>query len=68
VLYPYQGAEILCRGAVMPYFEFPHDTRLTDAQWKGLLDSPKRPPLPRWANPIYSTRGQGRPELKGDEH
>jgi hypothetical protein len=67
VLYPYQGAEILCRGAAMPYFEFPHDTRLTDAQWKGLLDSPKRPPLPQWANPIYSTRGQGRPELKPED-
>jgi len=68
VLYPYQGAEILCRGAVMPYFEFPHDARLTDAEWIALLSSPKRPQLPQWASPIYSARGQGRPEVKGDEH
>jgi hypothetical protein len=55
----------------MPYFEFVHHSRLTDAEWITLLDLPKiagllapRPPLPPWATPIYSTRGQGRPELK----
>jgi hypothetical protein len=48
-----------------------HHSRLTDAEWITLLDLPKiagllapRPPLPPWATPIYSTRGQGRPELK----
>ena len=66
VLYPYQGAEILCRGAVMPYFEFAHGARLTDAEWKTMLDSPTRPPLPGWASSIYSTRGRGRPEMKAD--
>jgi hypothetical protein len=52
VLYPYKGGEVLCRGAVMPYYEFPSGERLTDEQWKTLLDSKDSPDVPDWAKPI----------------
>jgi hypothetical protein len=52
VLYPIQGREILCRGAVFPYHEFACRARLTDAEWKSLLDSPERPETPEWCRPI----------------
>src|SRR5262249_9225954 len=52
VLYPVRGGDILCRGAVMPYYEFPHAERLTDEAWKKLLDSPKRPAAPEWLSPL----------------
>ena len=55
VLYPVKGREVLAKGAVMPYYEFPHATRLTDAEWKTLLDSDKRPDLPAWVKPIVGT-------------
>ena len=48
VLYPYKGGEVLCRGAVLPYYEFPHAGNMTDAAWKSLLDSRDRPPPPSW--------------------
>jgi hypothetical protein len=54
VLYPTKSGEVLCRGAVLPYLEFASDSRLTDAQWKALLDSPKRPRLPDWSHAIFS--------------
>ena len=40
VLYPWKGKPILCRGAVMSYYEYPSNRRLTDLEWKGVLDSP----------------------------
>jgi hypothetical protein len=43
ILYPYHGSEVLCQGAILPYYEFPHDKPLTDTAWKSLLDS-KSPP------------------------
>jgi len=52
VLYPYKGGEVLCRGAVMPYYEFPSGERLTDEQWKTLLDSKDSPDVPDWVKPI----------------
>jgi hypothetical protein len=52
VLYPVKGCEILCRGAVMPYYEFSHSERLTDDGWKQLLDSPRRPTAPDWLAPL----------------
>jgi hypothetical protein len=53
VLYPWQGKDILCLGAVMPYYEFAHNDRLTDTEWKLLLDSDKRPDVPNWVTPIF---------------
>ena len=52
VLYPVKGGEILCLGAIMPYYEFPNDKPLTDADWKAPLDSNNRPNTPDWINPI----------------
>jgi hypothetical protein len=55
VLYPYKGVEILCRGAVMSYYEFSRpDPPLTDAEWKDLLDSKDGPAQPGWLRPILS--------------
>ena len=48
VLYPFQGKEVLCRGAVLPYYEYTHASPLTDDEWKSLHDSPNRPPPPVW--------------------
>jgi len=67
VLYPWKEREILCRGAVMPYYEFPHGSRLTDAEWKALLDSPKRPAAPAWGAPVVAEGGIAKPVLR-DRH
>ncbi len=52
VLYPTDEGPVLCRGAIMPYFEFISDRRLTDAEWRHLLDSDERPAIPTWLEPI----------------
>ena len=57
VLYPVKGREVLAKGAVMPYYEFPHATRLTDAEWMVLLDSPGKPDLPEWVKPLIGAGG-----------
>jgi hypothetical protein len=60
VLYPVRGVDVLCRGAVLPYYEFTHPRRLTGATWKSLLDSPKRPKSPDWIRPIMTAEGTGK--------
>ncbi len=60
VLYPYKGREVLCRGAVLPYYEFAHPTRLNDFEWRELLDSPNSPSLPEWVRPIYGSAPIGK--------
>jgi len=57
VVYPVKGGEILCRGSVMPYYEFTHRQRLTDAEWKNLLDSKDRPDLPSWIKTLAGRDG-----------
>jgi hypothetical protein len=37
-----------CRGAVLPYHEFASADRLTDEQWRKLLDSSAAPEPPKW--------------------
>ncbi|HWZ95487.1 MAG TPA: DUF3160 domain-containing protein [Opitutaceae bacterium] len=54
VLYPWNGTEILCQGAVMAYYEYPSKQRLTDGEWLQLLDSKKAPPLPDWIAPYFA--------------
>lgn len=54
VLYPWKGNPILCRGAVMTYYEYPSEKRLTDGEWKALLDSPAAPKQPVWVQPILA--------------
>ena len=57
VLYPWEGREQLCVGAVLPYFDFKHGPdRLTDAAWMGLLKS-AAPPAPAWVKPILQDPG-----------
>lgn len=48
VVYPWKGNDVLCRGAVMPYYEFASADRLTDKKWLELLDSNDAPDQPRW--------------------
>ena len=64
VLYPVKGGEVLCRGAVMPYYEFQNPKRLTDTEWLELLDSPKRPGIPAWVKPIVAGRELHKPVPK----
>jgi len=52
VLYPAPDGDILCRGAVMSYYEFAHDKPLMDEQRKALLDSGECPKRPAWIEPI----------------
>jgi hypothetical protein len=54
VLYPVRGVDVLCRGAVLPYREFRHPERLTDAGWKALLGSAKAPKSPAWIQPVFA--------------
>jgi hypothetical protein len=66
VLYPYRGKEVLCLGAVLPYYEFTHPLRLDDAAWMKLLDSKDAPKPPAWVRPILSTRAVARPKKDED--
>lgn len=52
LLYPWDGGEILCRGVVLPYHEFARGRRLTDDDWRALLDSPDAPALPAWSREL----------------
>jgi hypothetical protein len=54
VLYPWNGMEILCQGSVMSYYEYHSKERLTDAEWKQLLDSPQAPAQPDWLQPYLA--------------
>jgi hypothetical protein len=61
VLYPWRGNQILCKGAVLPYYEFACEDRLTDTEWKELLDSEERPAVPDWVKPIIGENGISKP-------
>jgi len=54
ILYPYKGKEILCTGAVIPYYEFVAPIGLTDEQWKKRFDGDERPESPVWLKPIMA--------------
>ena len=64
VLYPWKGKDILCVGAVLPYYEFVNNSRLTDSDWKKMLDSNSRPPILRWQEPIINGGKLTKPDLK----
>ncbi len=53
VLYPHNGEEIICRGAILPYYEFSHPTSLNDSEWKKMLDSKDRPESPDYLQPLF---------------
>jgi hypothetical protein len=55
VLYPWHGEELLCIGAMLPYFEeWAPTKRLTDDEWRQKLDSPAAPPPPTWIQPLLA--------------
>src|SRR5262245_29816086 len=58
VLYPTKNGEVLCRGAIVPYAEFTHSNRLTDGEWKSLLDSSRRPEPPTWVKSVIPMEQQ----------
>ncbi len=62
-LYPWQGQSVLCRGAVMPYYEFVDGGRLTDEEWKVRLDSDAPPDVPAWLRPIVCEEGLSAPDF-----
>lgn len=53
VLYPWGGKEVLCRGAVLPYYEIRENDRLTDDRWRALLDRDSKPSMPAWTADLY---------------
>lgn len=63
VLYPWNGVDILCKGAVLPYYEFLHENRLTDTEWREMLDGPDRPDVPDWLRPIICEEGLSAPRF-----
>ena len=64
VLYPWHGKLVLCKGAVMPYYEFANNTRLTDAEWKVILDSEQRPDVPEWIKIFFSDDTDSPPSIE----
>jgi len=49
------GRTIIGAGPTMSYYEFkqPIDNRLTDEQWKQMLESGQAPPRPAWTSSFY---------------
>jgi hypothetical protein len=54
VLYPHHGQQLLCRGAVFPYFEFTDNEIVDDESWKTRIDSATIPARPRWLEPLFT--------------
>ncbi len=54
VLYPWKGKEVLCRGAIVPFYSEPTGANLTDVEWKARLDDAKPPVLPEWMQTLLS--------------
>jgi hypothetical protein len=54
VRYPFGGREILCRGAVVPYYEAELRRPMRDPDWIRRLDSDERPEDPQWCAPILA--------------
>jgi len=49
-----EGSAFLAAGPVLSYYEFKHPMadRLTDEQWREMLDSPDKPERPAWYQPL----------------
>lgn len=56
VLYPWQGMEVLCEGAVLPYYEYHSSEVLTDAEWRDQLGKPDAPQPPDWSQVLFESR------------
>lgn len=69
VLYPTPEGKVLCKGAVMPYYEFFSNTRLNDNEWQTMLDDKsKRPKIPSWLAPITENGALSVPEKTKSGH
>ena len=64
LLYPWKGEEVLCRGAILPYFEFVDPARLTDDEWCRREIAGPLPGTPPWLGPILGEKGLGKPEFR----
>jgi hypothetical protein len=69
VLYPWQGKEILCVGAVTPYMEFTSAEVVDDVGWKAMLDGAEaeRPAVPEWYAPLLGKEGFWGGDLEGGD-
>jgi hypothetical protein len=65
VLYPWADTEVLCKGAVLPYYEFVASERLTDDEWKTMLDGASPPSVPVWLAPIMTDEAPATPSNPG---
>ena len=54
VLYPHHDEQLLCRGAVFPYFEFTEDQIVDDESWKVKIETATTPARPRWLKPLFT--------------
>jgi hypothetical protein len=54
VLYPTTFGEVLCRGVVIPYYEFSSTSRLSDTEWREGLSSSELPQPPTWENRLIA--------------
>lgn len=54
VIVPINGYPYLCRGGVFSYYEFTHDAqnRLTDQEWRKMIEEKKLPELQPWLTPF----------------
>jgi hypothetical protein len=50
----------VAKGGVFSYYEFtqPAQDRLTDEQWRQMLDEGQAPPLPQWTNSFFTSKGE----------
>ncbi len=50
----------VAKGGVFSYYEFrwPADDRLTDEQWREMLDAGETPPRPTWITTFYTEEGE----------
>ena len=53
LIYRYNDKDYLTEGGVIPFYDFISENRLSDSEWKNLLDSASRPELKEWQKDIF---------------
>lgn len=59
VVVPIEGKLWLTRGAVFDYYEFTNEKRLTDQEWREMLNTGNAPDRPEWTGSFLDTTGIG---------
>ncbi|MGB7344727.1 MAG: DUF3160 domain-containing protein [Pirellulaceae bacterium] len=54
VLYPHHDEQLLCRGAVFPFFEFTDNQIVDDVSWKRRIDTATMTARPHWLEPLFT--------------